>query len=171
MSTQETTDTPRVWIGSLAAYNNGDLVGEWTDATDLEELETVAARVVAKGGGEEFALFDRDGFGGLIGEYTPLETVAAIAGLIEHHGPGFALYCANHGLSESDAAEAEDDFLESYAGAWRDGADYAEHLAEETGAVSTEHRWPLGCIDWDRAWIELTHDGYWEERGHVFRPV
>lgn len=41
MTTITTTDTtPRVWIGCLACYNAGRLVGDWHDASDAEEVST-----------------------------------------------------------------------------------------------------------------------------------
>lgn len=36
--------------------------------------------------------------------------------------------------------------------------DYAQELAEDIGAISSEHSWPLGCIDWEQAANELLID-------------
>lgn len=36
--------------------------------------------------------------------------------------------------------------------------DYAQELAEETGAVPDNAAWPCTCIDWDKAARELQHD-------------
>lgn len=170
MNAQETTDTPRVWIGSLSAYNAGKLIGQWVDADDLEAMEAVAAKLP----GEEFALMDREGFGDLIGEYTPLETVAKLAELLAEHGEAFRLFCDNEGLSESDAVDAVGSFEESYRGdwssSWNPGRDYAEQTAEELGCLPDGRQWPLNHIDWDAAWRELSMDGYWEQDGHIFGP-
>lgn len=39
MTTPITTDTtPRVWVACLNCYNNGRLVGQWIDCTDLEDV-------------------------------------------------------------------------------------------------------------------------------------
>lgn len=35
------------------------------------------------------------------------------------------------------------------------GADYARQLAEDIGAWTGKHIWPLSCIDWEDAWREL----------------
>lgn len=52
---------PRVWIGSLADYNNGTLHGDWVDvAVDDEEL-IAAQRILATSelpDAEEYAIFD-----------------------------------------------------------------------------------------------------------------
>ena len=41
------------------------------------------------------------------------------------------------------------------------GADYAQTLADDIGAINLELAWPHTCIDWLEAWKELeTGDGY-----------
>lgn len=173
MSASETTVDPKVWIGSLSAYNAGNLVGEWVDATDLKAMEEVAAELP----GEEFALFDREGFGDLIGEYTPLETVAKIATALEEHGEPFRLYVENQGysLGPEDVDSCVGDFEEAYQGEWgglmtSPMVDFAQNLAEDIGAIDEDAAWPNNCIDWERAARELEGD-YWEQGGHVFRSV
>jgi antirestriction protein len=165
-----TSETPRVWIGSLHAYNEGRLVGEWTDADDLEQLEAVAARVLAKGGGEEIALMDREGFGDLIGEYTQLSRVAEIAQAIEEHGEAFLVYWSEivGDLQDKDIADAIEQFEEAFCGEYDSLRDYAEELAEDIGAIDHDAGWPMNCIDWDRATRELSMD-YSEAHGYVFR--
>ena len=42
-TTPPTTDTtPRVWIGCLACYNEGRLVGDWYDAITADEITTAS---------------------------------------------------------------------------------------------------------------------------------
>ena len=36
--------------------------------------------------------------------------------------------------------------------------DYAQELAEDTGAISSNMGWPLSCIDWEQAAAELQMD-------------
>lgn len=163
----EEPETPRVWIGSLSAYNAGNLVGEWVDATDLEAMEAVAAKLP----GEEIALMDREGFGNLIDEYTALETVAAIAEALVEHGDAFRFYCENEPCRiENDIQALVGEFEKAYCGTWGSLRDYAENLAEELGAIPEDSAWPLNCIDWEQAARELPMD-YWERGGHVFRSV
>ncbi|MBS1863026.1 MAG: antirestriction protein ArdA [Actinobacteria bacterium] len=171
-------ETPRVWIGSLAAYNNGRLVGEWCDADDLATLEECVTRVLKKGGGEEFALMDREGFGDVIGEYTQLERVAEIAGAIMEHGEAFRFYCESEPTwaESEEVSELVETFESAYCGQW-DGALMGEPLREYA-----EENWPelmaehlsdevLSYIDWDKVTRTYEHDGYWERDGHVFQPV
>lgn len=169
------TDTPRVWIGSLAAYNAGRLIGEWVDADDLDTLQEAAERVLKRGGGEEIALMDREGFGDLIGEYTQLERVAEIAQAIEEHGEPFVIFWTSEPswFESLEIGEASDTFEEAYCGGgWDSMRDYAENLAEELGAIPDDLSWPLTHIDWEGAARELEiGDGYWIQDGHVFRSV
>jgi antirestriction protein len=55
-----------------------------------------------------------------------------------------------------------DEFMDAYCGHYDSDADYAEELAEDMGAIEPEanrDRWPLYCIDWERAWRELEMGG------------
>jgi antirestriction protein len=144
--TTQPTQTPRVWIGCLAAYNGGDLHGQWVDASDAEELERVRAEVIRTSpawrrgeSAEEHAVMDYDGFGSLgtaLGEWPDFETVAAIATGIEQHGPAFAAYVdACEPPPDKDVASGFDD---AYRGEWNSEQDYAEHEISEVGFAGLE---------------------------------
>jgi antirestriction protein len=169
MTPTETT-SPAVWIGSLHAYNCGSLIGEWTDASDLDLLEVVARRVINRGGGEEFALMDYQGFGDMIGEYTPLARVAEIAAAIEEHGDALILYARSAGFSEEEAVE---DFIERFESAHAGGGyeslkDYAEGLFHELHEVPDDL---APYIDYERFEQTLESEGYRFHDGHVFGPA
>lgn len=60
------------------------------------------------------------------------------------------------------AAEGED-----YSEDWKYGAqlirdsyfkEYAQELADDTGAINAKATWPNNCIDWERAARELQYD-------------
>src|SRR3954470_9756615 len=102
-----TTETPRVWIGCLASYNAGRLIGECVDAVDIDEMnecrDRVAAQAVeaAKAAGEypvyfgepeEFFLADNEGFGFSVGEYVSWPALAQVGALIEQHGEDFVAF-------------------------------------------------------------------------------
>lgn len=165
------TDTPRVWIGSLAAYNDGRLIGQWTDADDLDTLETVTAEVLKAGGGEEIALMDREGFGDLIGEYTPLVKVAEIAAAIDEHGAPFVAYAENViGGEIDDVAEMIADFENAYSGEYGTLADYAEDMVEQ-GLFGEIPENLTNYIDTDAIARDLECDGYSCVDGYVFTPI
>jgi len=152
MTTTETV-TPRVWIGCLASYNAGRLIGEWCDATEgVEALRECQAEVAqqaiaaAKEAGEwpvyftepeEFFLADNEGFGNLIGEYTPLWTVADLAEQIELHGEAFIAYVEQVvGTSYAEQVswqEVAGDFEEAYVGTYESVEHYVEGYITECG--------------------------------------
>lgn len=66
----------------------------------------------------------------------------------------------DHGIEAEQLCDAycgtADGYSESEA-----GADYAQTLADEIGAINRELAWPHTCIDWAEAWRELEiGDGY-----------
>lgn len=62
-----------------------------------------------------------------------------------------------------------DGFEDAYEGKYKDGADFAEQMADSLGAISEENaRWI--CIDWESTWERnLRHDYWISDNGHVFR--
>jgi antirestriction protein len=127
------TDTPKVWIACLASYNAGRLVGEWVDATDIDEMYAARDRVAkaavkeAKAAGEypvyfgepeEFAIHDYDNFGSLastLGEYPSWEKVAKIGAMIEEHGAPMLAWLET--LDEIDDVD-ESAFQQHFRGEW-----------------------------------------------------
>lgn len=162
---------PCVWIGSLHAYNCGRLIGEWVDATDLEELNEAAARVLRNGGGEEIALMDYEGFGDMIGEYTSLDRVAEIASAIAEHGEPLILFARHIGFDAGDdLAHLIEWFQEAYIGSGFDSLrEYAEDaFADLLGLPPRVAEQVAPYIDYDRFQHELEISGHWIDSGHVF---
>ena len=63
------------------------------------------------------------------------------------------------------------DFDEAYNGEWSSDEEFAQDMAENTGALEgTGGHWPLTCIDWEWAARELMMD-YFEVDGHYFRSM
>jgi len=168
--TTKVSTTPAVWIGSLHAYNCGRLIGEWADASDLDQLREVEARVLAEGGGEEIALMDFQGFGEMIGEYTPLDRVAEIAAAIEEHGEALIHYAGFAGIGDgADVAELVQGFEDAHAGSGYDSLkDYAEQNFGEFFDVPDKL---APYIDYEAFEASLDCDGYRCIDGHVFRPA
>ncbi|AXH70544.1 anti-restriction protein [Gordonia phage Daredevil] len=110
-------DNPRIWIGDLAAYNAGELVGQWieldstTTEGDIEDaiaeiLELGTAKLKAQGEWsgphEEWLIADTDCFGPIkIGEYEQISEILAHVermgddpdkyfAYVEHHGSMYA---------------------------------------------------------------------------------
>jgi antirestriction protein len=138
---------PRIYVACLAAYNSGYLHGAWVDAAreawalwdDVQAM--LAASPVA--GGEDWAIHDYEGFGGIrIAEYTGLEQVAALAAFVTEHGALGAALLDHYGNDLNEAREALED---RYHGEHASLADYVQEVTEETVAIPQPLRF---YIDW-----------------------
>ena len=161
-------DRPRVWIGSLAAYNGSHdgvprLIGEWFDATDAGEV-TVAD--LHKGTGvpydddDELIVMDQDGVWPVHMEMDP-NTAAEWGALYEEVTPTlWPAFCAlARAESVDDPREVDvQRFIERYCGEWTSWRDYVENLVDD---LSLFHAPPadLRCyIDLDRYGRDLRYD-------------
>lgn len=129
---------PRIWVASLADYNNGSLHGRWIDAArDEAELQAdidamlAASPLTAQTGerAEEWAIHDSDGFAPLrIDAHENLRWISRVAKGIAEYGPAFAAY--------AEVVEEEDllaSFDEDYLGHYDDLHTYVEQLINDLG--------------------------------------
>lgn len=147
-----THSTPRVWIGCLASYNAGRLIGEWVDATDVDELTEAQERVgkaaveAAKKSGdypvyfgdpEEFYIGDYDGFGSLastLAEYARYEDVARVGELIESEGEVIIAWIETCEVDVTDPdSVTQDEFDRMHRGEWDSEESFAQHNVSEVG--------------------------------------
>lgn len=133
---------PRVWIGCLAAYNNGTLHGDWVDAAvESDELYESVRRILASSpepNAEEWGIFDYDEFGTYrVQEYDQLEQVARVARGIAEHGPAFAAWAELQDGDEGMLAAFED----AYCGAYDSEHAWAEEVVASTDleAILDQH--------------------------------
>lgn len=111
---------PKVWVGSLADYVNGDLHGEWFDATCEPAELVLAAKFMLRLGrtpdAEEWAVMDYDGFAGIeLSEYESFESISRVAQGIAEHGEAFAHWAAYVG---SESTQEIERFTDHYRGEW-----------------------------------------------------
>lgn len=127
---------PRVWIGCLACYNAGRLVGEWFDAEAADEV-TPEGLHDHPTSHEELWVFDLEGFPRGAGEMSP--SAAALWGeLCEEVGEmqwDALLAWVETGcyVTDSDDLPCASDFEERFCGCWNSERDYSAHLADEMG--------------------------------------
>ncbi len=127
-----TTDSPRIYVACLSAYNNGILHGEWIDADqDADSIREEVKAMLANSprpDAEEWAIHDHYGFAGYdIHEWDSFDTVAEIAELLKEHGPAYAAY-ANHVGTDYATSSG---FQDAYCGEWDSEKAYAENYADE----------------------------------------
>ena len=143
-----TETRPRAWIGSLAAYNAGRLVGAWIDLDGLDEEEATEAakeamRPMIAGWMDEAQAFDElacmdvEGLAPFVtGECSIGEAVRAAEKLSEvedYEREAFLAWAANEGTHS--AVEVED-FRDAYAGEWDSLEDYARELLDDSGQLN-----------------------------------
>jgi antirestriction protein len=143
------TDTPRVFLTDLHAYNSGSLHGHWVDATDEDDMMEAVKEILASSphpGGEEWFISDYANFGPYrVGEYEPLGQVAAVATAIEEHGIAVAAW-----LSAEGELDKLDNFSDYFAGEVDEG-EYAKDAFEEL------------CLEQFRAGLRQAEE-------HAYRP-
>ena len=129
---------PRIWVGSLADYNNGVLHGAWIEAArepgEIEaDIRTMLAGSpwTARTGepAEEWGIFDFDNFGACrIGQHEDLAWVSGVAKGIAAHGLAFAAW--------ADVVEEPEllaGFDEAYLGHYDSLHAYVEQLINDLG--------------------------------------
>lgn len=135
---QQAIAPPRIWVGSLADYNNGQLYGAWIDAARAPDeiqadIQTMLAGSpwTARTGepAEEWGIFDFDNFGACrIDQHEDLGWVSRVAKGIAEHGLAFAAWA-----DVMEDPELLAGFEQAYIGDYDSLEAYVEELVDELG--------------------------------------
>lgn len=148
------SDCPRIYVACLAAYNAGELHGEWIDATIgveeiRERIEAMLRRSPEPRPGD-YAIHDFEDFAGLeLREHEDLEQVTRAAQLIAEHGEKAALIIGYYG-GVGELEEAEEALQDRFAGVFEDREAWAAELLEDTGTLSQVPESLQSYIDLER---------------------
>lgn len=134
---------PQVWIGALAAYNNGDLHGAWIDVTsDLAEVMDAVQEVLASSpvkGEEEWDVMDTSNVvKGFRGSVESAVLSVSICERLEGEGQSdpeglLEAYVDWQGsITLTDARTAAAAVLDALIGKYDSLRDYADEVAAET---------------------------------------
>ena len=139
MNTIEQTK-PSIWAGSLSAYNNGALLGDWLAPEDYQTYSDFDKAIKkATNNADEVAIMDYDNCPDF-GEYPCIKSLYDfIVASRESDIPFEALikYAENQHISEPEdyiniITQAED----SYCGIWDSFQEYADDFVDSTGLLS-----------------------------------
>lgn len=138
--TAPTAADPQVWIGCLACYNAGRLVGDWFPAIEADETSTRTVHATAGYTGplvethEELWVMDHEGFSGLLtGECSPAEATRLAEILEDVRDPAaFAAYVDHVG----DLEDALETFEDAYRGTFESERAFAEELVDDLGILA-----------------------------------
>ena len=130
-------DGPKAWIGCLACYNSGELIGEWFDAAEAADvtLDDIHAPHTLTDACEELWVFDVDGMP-VNEEMDPFKAAQwgnLLNSVEEILQPSFIAWIAS-GAATFDADDMPDveAFHDAFVGTFTDFRDYSDHLADET---------------------------------------
>ena len=162
-------DGPAIYAGFYGCFASGSLYGSWINLNEaktadhingLIELLRLAASDEHKieNNLEEVMIQDCQGLPNICLDFAELESyLESIDEISEDEKPAFDFYCSN--FSEAQNA---DDFREAFCGYYESEEDYAQQLWEDCATKEEReaaNRWPLNCIDWERAARELNYGG------------
>ena len=151
------TNTARIYVADLAAYNNGVMHGTWIEVSgDPDSIrDEIQGMLNASpmAGAEEHAIHDYEGFAGYpVAEYENIDVLCQIAEFIsEFQEFGGELLNVVGGLDEARRIVDE-----GYCGFYESLADYAQELTEQCGEVP-EHLAPY--IDYEAMGRDMELNG------------
>jgi antirestriction protein len=135
-TSEQSTETPRIYVACLAAYNAGKLHGAWIDADrDADDIRKDIKSMLKKSPMaaievcEDWAIHDSEYFHEIeISEMESIDRVSEIAMNLAEHGAAYAVY-----VSRWD--ESIEDFEDRYRGCYESKEDFAYHLYAEMGTL------------------------------------
>lgn len=151
----------RVWVGCLAHYNAGRLIGDWVDAGDAGDWQCPQRTVDC----EETWCLDHE-IPGVDDELSPMTAVAwsqALADVQEWEVEPFTVWLRVMGAN--DPAGIVERFRESCCGQWDSLESYAWEQLEEHKPdfeVPSGYRLEVDTVAWEQ-------DHYYCADGYVFR--
>lgn len=161
--TTTTTDTaPHAWVGCLACYNDGRLVGDWVDAREAADY-VPCTRTDFGAPHEEWWVFDFEGFDEfLTGECSPdhAQKLAELIDRIEDDGrmaPSvFARWCDNQ---HQDPFEVDlEHVADRFAGVFESRREWADSfLSDQLAELPEWTRSHHGAIV--RSWLHDVEQG------------
>lgn len=150
---------PQIWVGCLAAYNNGKLHGEWIDANqDAEDLLEDIKAMLAKSpvpNAEEWQIFEYEDFGAIkVDKDEKLETIAKWAEATVRYGLPYTLWAwENHHYKHEP-----DDFDGIFYGHYSSLAEFAKEYYKQSNTVPEALE---SYIDWEGYGEDLLHGSFY----------
>lgn len=175
--TRETDMTPRVWIGCLACYNEGRLVGDWHDALGADEVTSADVHGRASSH-DELWCFDIENIP--VRREMSLHEAAEwgrVFDEIDDHlrAALFAWVASCDYVSEGTGdLPVVSDFEERYCGHWDGFDDYARQLADDIELMRDVPEEIATYFDWESWTRDLAFDYSVVDADtgiHVFRSL
>ena len=176
-TTSSATDTtPRAWLGCLACYNEGRLVGDWFNAATADEVVgyDVHGAHSRADSHDELWVFDHENIP-VRGEMSPSEAAQwgrALTEVEEHLRPALCAWVESGSYVAEGTGDLPSisDCEERYQGHCDTFAEYAEQLADDIGLLADVSEEIARYFDW-QAWtrdLAMDYSVYDDSEGGVF---
>lgn len=156
----------RIYVGTYAKYNNGNLFGKWLDLedySDKNEFLEACRELHADEEDPELMFQDWEGIpNGMVGECTVDEKCWELMDAFNNHDEG-----AVRAYIECFGNWDECDFQDRYKGQYDSWRDFAEEFVDETGYLYEMPDHLRNYFDYDAYARDLKYD-FCEEDGYYF---
>ena len=150
--------TMRIYVGTYAKYNSGNLNGAWMDLStwdDAEDFHSACLMLHSDESDPELMFQDWEGIpDGLVTESHVDPLVFELAEMDDEALHIFTVY-----RSDVDQNGTVEEAQEAFRGTYDTPADYAQELVEETGGLENVPDWLKSHIDWEGVARDMGHDG------------
>ena len=167
---------PSAWIGCLACYNEGRLVGDWFNAATADEVTTydVHGAHSRADSHDELWVFDHENIP-VRGEMDPITAAAwgrCLAKVDEQLRPALCAWVESGDYVAEGTGDlpSVSDFEERYCGDWDSFREYAEQLSADIGLLADVPEEIANYFDWS-AWtrdLAMDYSVYDDPEGGVF---
>lgn len=156
--------TPRIWVGCLACYNNGNLTGEWFDAIEGDDItlgDVHGGAQYVSPGCEELWVLDHENLP-LKGECSPHDAAQFALVVEEVHESDREAFIAwalsGDQIEDGDGLPSTSDFEERYCGTWASFREFAENLADDIALLDGIPDEIARYFDWQSWTRDLAFD-------------
>lgn len=166
----------KLYVGTYAKYNNGDLTGKWLDLDDYADNEEfmAACRELHKDEKDPELMFqdcdcEWDWEKSLYTECGSYEDYYEVKDALDRSNLDAKVFEAWINATSNEAtAEAVKECKVQYCGYYDDPTDYAEEIMSECCDMR-EIPYAIKChIDWNGIWRDMSYEGYYWENGYIF---
>jgi len=166
MNIVDDEDKLRAWVGCLACYNNGVLIGTWIDA---ERATTVTSKEIHENGGitilenhEELWVFDHENMP-FVGEGSPSdieEQAKKINEIPRELRVPYFLWVEEVYNFDGNLGNLPyfNEFREKYEGEYESLQDYVQEYVHDTGILDNVDQTIISYIDWHAWSVDMSHE-------------
>jgi antirestriction protein len=171
-------ETPRIYVGTYAKYNEGSLFGEWLDLDDYSSKDEFYEACQELHKDEEDAEFMFQDWENIPADFIGESWISEkfwdyIETLSDVDEDAFTAYVEHMGfdLDKTDVSDIVRDFEEAFCGEYKDEEDFAYQLLEDTGDLNQIPKHLQFYFDYEKFARDLFMSDYFMVDTYVFRNI